>query len=76
MYYVLLQAGAGLVHAGKIPAVFGAWIPNGVLGSLGIYLLWRKAQEKPLRILEGYAQAVQDLQEAVRRWTQPTSSVR
>ena len=38
-----------------------------VLGVLGLYLLWKKAEEKPLKILEGYAQAVQDLQEAARR---------
>lgn len=67
MYYVLMQVGAGLVHAERIPAWLGAWTPNMVLGVLGLYLLWKKAEEKPLKILEGYAQAVQDLQEAARR---------
>ncbi len=73
MYYVLLQAGAGMVNAGKIPSVVAAWIPNVLLGVLGIYLLWKKAEEKPLKILELYAQAVQDLQDTIRKWTQPAT---
>ena len=67
MYYILLQVGAGLVHAGRAPAWLGAWIPNLVLGVMGLYLLWKKAEEKPVKILEWYAQAVQDIQEAISR---------
>lgn len=67
VYYVLLQAGTALVLSARVPAVAGAWLPNVVLGLLGGYLLWRKAEEKPLGMLERYADAVQALQEAFRR---------
>jgi lipopolysaccharide export LptBFGC system permease protein LptF len=67
LYFVLMQAGSGLAFAGILPASLGAWLPNLVMGAMGVYLTWRKAEEKPVRLLEAYAQAVQDLQEALRR---------
>lgn len=67
LYFVLMQAGSGLAFAGILPAFLGAWLPNLVMGTLGVYLTWRKAEEKPVRLLEVYAQTVQDLQEALRR---------
>jgi len=66
LYYVLLQLGSGLVLAGRLPVILGVWIPNLVLGALGGLLLWKKAAERPTRILDGYADAVQRVQEAVR----------
>jgi lipopolysaccharide export system permease protein len=73
LYYILMQAGSGLTFAGRIPALLGAWLPNLALGTLGVYLMWRKAEEKPVRILEAYAQLVQDLQTAIRRRLQGRS---
>ncbi len=67
LYFVLMQAGSGLVFAGVLPASLGAWLPNLVMGALGVYLTWRKAEERPVRLLEAYAQGVQDLQRALRR---------
>ena len=67
LYFVLMQAGSGLTLAGTVPAYLGAWLPNLVLGVMGVYLTWRKAEEKPLRFLDAYAQLIRDLQEAVQR---------
>lgn len=67
MYFVLLQAGSALVETDILPALVGAWLPNIVLGALGVYLLWKKAEEKPLRWLEAYANLVQDLVDWIRR---------
>ena len=67
LFFVLMQAGSGLTFAGHVPAFLGAWIPNLVLGAMGVYLTWRKAEEKPLRVLEAYAQWVRDIQEALQR---------
>ncbi len=67
LYFILMQAGSGLAFAGRLPASLGAWLPNLVLGGLGVYLLWKKAEERPLKWLERYAEMVQVLQEAARR---------
>jgi lipopolysaccharide export system permease protein len=67
LYFILMQAGSGLTFAGTLPAFVGAWLPNVVMGTLGVYLTWRKAEEKPLKVLEAYAQLIQDLQEAIQR---------
>jgi lipopolysaccharide export LptBFGC system permease protein LptF len=67
LYFVLMQAGSGLTLAGIIPASLGAWLPNLVMGALGVYLTWKKAEERPLKVLEAYAQLIQDLQEAIQR---------
>ena len=62
-----MQVGSGLTFTGYIPPSLGAWLPNLVLGTMGVYLTWRKAEEKPLKVLDAYAQLVRDLQEAVQR---------
>jgi lipopolysaccharide export system permease protein len=68
-YYVFMQLGNGLILAGKIPVMLGAWLPNIVMGTLGVYLLWKKAEEKPTRILDRYAAAIQGGQDLLRRLT-------
>jgi lipopolysaccharide export system permease protein len=67
LFFVLMQVGSGLTFSGYIPASLGAWLPNLVLGTMGVYLTWRKAEEKPLKVLDAYAQLVRNLQEAVQR---------
>jgi len=67
LFFVLMQAGSGLTFAGYIPASLGAWLPNLILGTMGVYLTWRKAEEKPLKVLDAYSQLVRDIQEAVQR---------
>ena len=66
LYYVLFQLGTSLVLTGRVPVMLGVWIPNLVLGVLGVMLLWKRAAERPSRVLDGYANAVQRLQEVLR----------
>ncbi|MDO9264478.1 MAG: LPS export ABC transporter permease LptF [Desulfosalsimonadaceae bacterium] len=47
-YYLLLSAGLVFGEAGSIPPGFGMWMPNGVMGGLGLYLLVRTANDRPL----------------------------
>jgi len=66
-YFVLLKGGSGLVRAVGVPASLGAWLPNLILGGLGVYLLWRKSEEKPFRWLEGWEDRLVELQERAAR---------
>jgi len=47
-YYLLLTIGETLGEKGVLPAVVALWLPNGILGSIGLWLFWRTAQEKPI----------------------------
>jgi lipopolysaccharide export system permease protein len=44
-YYVLLLGGESFGDRGILPAWFAVWIPNVVMGSLGIYLLYKATNE-------------------------------
>ena len=48
LYYLLLTAGETFGKRGMLAPVIALWIPNVVLGSIGSYLFYRVAQEKPL----------------------------
>jgi lipopolysaccharide export system permease protein len=45
VYYVLLLGGESFGDRGILPAWFAVWIPNVVMGVLGIYLLYKAANE-------------------------------
>jgi lipopolysaccharide export system permease protein len=44
-YYVLLLGGESFGDRGILPAWFAVWVPNAVMGVLGIYLLFKAANE-------------------------------
>lgn len=46
-YYLLLSAGLVFGEAGVYPPVIGMWVPNIVIGAIGLYLLIRTARERP-----------------------------
>ncbi len=48
LYYLLLTAGETFGKRGVLAPAIALWIPNVVLGSIGLYLFCRVAQEKPL----------------------------
>ncbi len=48
LYYLLLTAGETFGKRGMLAPAIALWIPNVVLGSIGLYLFYRVAQEKPL----------------------------
>ena len=47
MYYLLLSVGVVWGETGDYPPVVGMWLPNFVMGALGVYLLVKTANEKP-----------------------------
>jgi len=49
-YYMMITLGEGLGDEGKIPPVIAMWLPNVMLGSIGIYLVVKTARELPFKI--------------------------
>jgi lipopolysaccharide export system permease protein len=47
-YYVLLSAGQALAEQGTVTAAVGLWLPNVILGAVGLLLFQRAASEAPL----------------------------
>jgi lipopolysaccharide export system permease protein len=50
IYYVLLSIGLAFGEYGLYPPVVAMWLPNVIMGALGIFLLIRVANEKPFGI--------------------------
>jgi lipopolysaccharide export system permease protein len=46
-YYLLLTVGETLGKKGGLPPVFALWLPNIVLGSVGLFLFHQRAKEQP-----------------------------
>jgi lipopolysaccharide export system permease protein len=47
-YYMLLSTGQGFAEQGRVPPALGLWLPNVVLGTIGVALLRRAGREQPL----------------------------
>jgi len=56
LYYLMLSAGYVFGETGIYPPVVGMWVPNIVMGGLGVFLLVRTANERPVNI--GYLPAI------------------
>ncbi len=56
LYYLLLSAGLVFSEAGNLSPIVGMWMPNIIMGGLGIYLLFKSANDKPFVILDGINQ--------------------
>jgi len=50
LYYLMLSAGWVFGETGVYPPVIGMWLPNVVMGGLGLFLLDRTAKERPVNI--------------------------
>lgn len=46
-YYLFLNIGENMAKSGYLPVIVGIWMPNIILGALGIYLYRQVAREKP-----------------------------
>jgi lipopolysaccharide export system permease protein len=51
IYYLLLTAGLVLGETGACPPVVGMWVPNIMMGGLGLYLLFKTSNDRQLRIV-------------------------
>ncbi|MCK5097924.1 MAG: LPS export ABC transporter permease LptF [Desulfobacteraceae bacterium] len=50
IYYILLAIGWSAGESGKYSPVLGMWMPNIIMGGSGLYLLYRNAKERPVRM--------------------------
>jgi len=51
LYYILISVGEVMVKSGLMPVLLGAWLANGAMISLGIYLFVKAAHESPITVL-------------------------
>ncbi len=50
LYYLLMSVGKIYGETGAYPPVIGMWLPNFVMGGLGLYFLIRTANERSLKV--------------------------
>ncbi len=50
LYYLLLSAGTVFGEAGNYPPVIGMWVPNIIMGCIGLYLFKRAESERPVQL--------------------------
>jgi len=50
VYYLLLAIGWSAGESGKYPPVVGMWVPDIIMGGAGLFLLYRNAKERPVRM--------------------------
>ncbi len=50
LYYLLMSVGKIYGEAGAYPPVIGMWLPNFVMGGLGLYFLIHTANERSLKV--------------------------
>jgi lipopolysaccharide export system permease protein len=68
LYYVLYCLGKDLGASGIISPLLAAWLPNIILGALGVYLLVKTARESPIRILTWGDKGMEFLREQWKRF--------
>jgi lipopolysaccharide export system permease protein len=73
-YYIFLTVGETLGDARRIPAWFAMWMPNLVVGVLGLYLMWANVKERPLPFVAARQRMMAALARALRglRWQRAT----
>lgn len=48
LYYFLLAAGWSVGESGRYPPVLGMWLPNFIMGGIGVFFLIRNVKEQPV----------------------------
>ena len=64
LYYLLMSLGKVYGETGAYPPLIGMWLPNIVIGGVGVYFLIRTANERTLKVDMIYAW----LQNFISRW--------
>ena len=49
LYYFLLAAGWSAGETGDYPPILGMWLPNVIMGGVGVYFLIKNAKEEPVQ---------------------------
>ena len=58
VYYICMNLGENLAKSGQAFTFIGIWLPNFLLGGIGLYLFFKVAREKPLPLLMWIEQTV------------------
>jgi lipopolysaccharide export system permease protein len=64
LYYLLMSLGKVYGETGAYPPLIGMWLPNVIIGAVGVYFLIRTANERTLKIDMIYAW----LQDFISKW--------
>ncbi len=57
LYYLLLSAGLVFSEAGSFSPVAGMWLPNILMGGLGIFLMYKAANDQPVAVMNRLSHA-------------------
>jgi lipopolysaccharide export system permease protein len=58
LYYICMNLGENLARTGVGLTVIGIWLPNFLLGGIGLYVFFKVAREKPLPVLVWIEQSI------------------
>jgi lipopolysaccharide export system permease protein len=58
LYYFLLAAGWSAGESGDYPPILGMWLPNVIMGGVGVYFLIKNAKEEPVKLPKFLTKAV------------------
>ncbi len=50
LYYLLLAIGWSLGETGNYPPLIAMWLPNVIMGGVGVFFLVRNAKERPVQL--------------------------
>jgi hypothetical protein len=68
LYYICMNLGENLAKSGRAFTFIGIWLPNFLLGGLGLYVFFKVAREKPVPLLVWVEQTAVPGLQAARSW--------
>jgi lipopolysaccharide export system permease protein len=66
-YYFLLALGWSAGETGNYPPVLGMWLPDVIMGGIGIFFLVRNAKEKPVVLPRVFKRAAKAFKKRIKR---------
>jgi len=67
LYYFLLAVGWSAGETGDYPPVLGMWLPNVIMGGIGIFFLVRNAGEKPVTVPAFIKRIADDVKKRIKK---------